>query len=89
MPSATTPTRVQGSERGIQESQSRRTSAAMEKAAGIPRDANPRNMIGGWIVIHGSWRSGLSPFPSGGMVSKVSNGLRFTSMSMRNRVIPM
>ena len=36
------------------------------KAKGTESDANPENITGGWITIHGSWRSGFKPTPSSG-----------------------
>ncbi len=41
-------------------------SAAMAKAKGTDRDAKPENITGGWMTIHGSWRSGFNPTPSAG-----------------------
>src|SRR5262245_44467202 len=40
--------------------------AAIANAKGTESDANPENITGGWITIHGSWRSGFRPTPSSG-----------------------
>jgi hypothetical protein len=55
-------------------------SPAIAIANGTARDENPVNSTGGWMVIHGSCRSGLRPCPSIGMrpAAKVRNGPRIT-----------
>jgi hypothetical protein len=40
------------------------------------------------MVIHGSWRSGFKPWPSGGVTASRAKGLRFSIMSMRKKGMP-
>src|SRR5690242_11082477 len=57
---------AQGSARVIQPSQRFFHSAAIAKENGTESEANPRNMTGGWMTIHGSCSSGFRPTPSAG-----------------------
>ena len=57
---------AQGSARVTQPSHRFFQSAAIANAKGTESDANPMNMTGGWITIHGSWSKGFRPTPSAG-----------------------
>src|SRR5437660_8282761 len=74
---------VQGSTTLIQPSQLRLNIAAIAIANGTTSDENPVNSTGGWIVIHGSCSSGLSPLPSAGTCpgANMRNGPRITVTS--------
>ena len=74
MPSVTNVKSAHGIARTTQPSQRFIHSAPIANANGTERDANPENMTGGWMTIHGSCRSGFRPWPSGGICARNRNG---------------
>src|SRR6476646_2549243 len=63
-------------------------SAAIANEKGTDRDAKPENMTGGWMTIHGSWRSGFRPTPSAGIGGGSSlNGLCLQRIATRPRKV--
>ena len=64
--------------------------AAIAKENGTDRDAKPENITGGWMTIHGSWRSGFRPTPSAGTGGGRSlNGLCLQRIATSPRKVPM
>ncbi len=88
MPSVRNVSSAQGSARVIQPSQRFFQSAAIANENGTESEAKPRNITGGWMTIHGSWSSGLSPTPSAGAGGGSSlNGLCLQRIAMIPRKV--
>ena len=88
VPSVTKVKRAHGIARTTQPSHRFVQRAPIAKANGTERDANPANITGGWITIHGSWRRGFSPWPSAGICSRNRKGgclTRITTMATNDR----
>src|SRR5512141_2305258 len=85
VPSVTNVKRAQGIARTTHPSHRLLHSAAIAKAKGTLSDANPENMTGGWMTIHGSCGGGFRPWPSAGIWPRKRNGDCFTRIA----TIPM